>query len=503
MASDYNDPPHPANTWDDVYKRIDNVEDPKMDHTRTGSWTDMDCMHEMIVDANQHTPSEKWKAFQASSAWKDVVRIYKDTDSKNGIKFIDSVAQTLTMVEESNCGSLLKDNCFVQACPAGANGPKSGPAAALIWNSLVRLHFIYKDYHTILRQAETEGALSLQDLENKFAPIPPKGDDTWLLLIIDLLTVGTLGTAGPYVNTVIKRLPYFLEKTSHLQNTKDTTMSLIGQGTTIAKDLIHSDTSPWTPEPQAEFSTYMAQVVNGWKNMTVWTLQKTFSGSDDSIKLIEELISNGKLGNGRSVLSSDQGSDRGYSNSLVASIKKCFFGFTLPALWRASKSYPFVMDAGHDCESKELTEYLTDDTMDATGSCVDGKQYYLVYSKGDSNECIEICNDHGPCQTQCTNSKFSPPPGLSSLGGTSYGGISKDDLIKGSVRTWIKNGKENGGKPPDPTDEETINNMINADVTTPGYMRIPVCSPEQAYKSWDTTKAGSSANYPCDIPPGQ
>lgn len=40
-------------------------------------------------------------------------------------------------------------------------------------------------------------------------------------------------------------------------------------------------------------------------------------------------------------------------------------------------------------------------------------------------------------------------------------------------------------------------------MTTPGFMRIPVCSPERAFKSWDTADKGSSDNYPCDIPPGK
>jgi hypothetical protein len=253
---------------------------------------------------------------------------------------------------------------------------------------LVQLHLIYKDYHTSLREAETEGALSLQDLENKFAPIPPEEDDTWLLLLIDLLTVGTLGTAGPLFNTVIKRLPYFLEKTSHLDNVKDTTMNLIGQGTTIAKDLIPSDDTPWIPESQAEFSTYMAQVVTGWKNMTSWILKKNFDGSDGSIKRIDELISKGK-----SVLSSDKPGEKQDYNSLVASIKKCFFGFTIPTLWRASKSYPYVMDAGHDCGSKELTEYLTDDTMDATG-------------EPGSSPRISLCTS---CNTTCSETSLILP----------------------------------------------------------------------------------------------
>ncbi|KAL4935104.1 hypothetical protein BDV06DRAFT_229138 [Aspergillus oleicola] len=45
-------------------------------------------------------------------------------------------------------------------------------------------------------------------------------------------------------------------------------------------------------------------------------------------------------------------------------------------------------------------------------------------------------------------------------------------------------------------------NLINVDVTTAGYIHIPVCSPEHAYQSWDTTSAGSSTFYPCNIPLG-
>jgi hypothetical protein len=43
---------------------------------------------------------------------------------------------------------------------------------------------------------------------------------------------------------------------------------------------------------------------------------------------------------------------------------------------------------------------------------------------------------------------------------------------------------------------------MDVDVTIPGIVRLPVCTPERAYQSWDTTKKGSSPFYPCDIPDG-
>lgn len=41
---------------------------------------------------------------------------------------------------------------------------------------------------------------SLSDFENKFAPIPSPPDDKWLLLLIDLITLGSASTAAPFFN---------------------------------------------------------------------------------------------------------------------------------------------------------------------------------------------------------------------------------------------------------------------------------------------------------------
>jgi hypothetical protein len=97
--------------------------------------------------------------------------------------------------------------------------------------------------------------------------------------------------------------------------------------------------------------------------------------------------------------------------------------------------------------------------------------------------------------------QFSAPPGIDSLG--NYG-ITKEELIQGLVRAWIKNGRKNKGNSAllDPDNVETMDDLIDGDMTLPGYVRLPVCSPERAWQSWDTTGAGSSENYPCDMPPG-
>lgn len=501
---EYNDVPNPAKSWDEFKKRAKAGDDPKVDHSRNGNWTDFNCEHEMIVDSTWFTPSQKWKTLNGDAAWADAVRIWKDVDRKrNGISFMESLTTTFHMGEGAECGLLTSDSCIKLDCPKGADDDTSGPAAQFVWNSLVQIHFFYKDYYDTLFEATILSVSALDDLENKFAPIPPEEDNTWLLLLIDLLTLGGLGTAGPFFNTALKKLPYFLEKTSALDNVKDTTMTLIGQSTTIAKDLVSTNDAKWTPASQDAFSNYMGQVIDGWANITSLALFDLFDGTDESIKILEEAISNGRLIDGSFDEKPPKEDNTTPKNDLRANIKKCYFGYSIPALWQASKTTAFIIDAGYACGSKDLTDYLEDDTMDATGACVDGQQYYLVYPDGDARECHEVCYDHGPCNKVCNDNKFSAPPGLDSLTDGNFGGITRADLIKGSVRTWKQNGKENGGGFADPTDQGTIDNLLDVDVTTPGFMRIPVCSPERAWRSWDKAKKGGTDYYPCDIPPGK
>jgi len=69
-----------------------------------------------------------------------------------------------------------------------------------------------------------------------------------------------------------------------------------------------------------------------------------------------------------------------------------------------------------------------------------------------------------------------------------------------SLNTYNSNGGSNGGSPPSVNDKKTIDNLYNEDITTPGYIRIPVCSPDEAYKNWVATqyKKPRSAHYPCN-----
>ncbi|EHA19716.1 hypothetical protein ASPNIDRAFT_138741, partial [Aspergillus niger ATCC 1015] len=391
---------------------------------------------------------------------------------------------------------------FIQLAKAGEE-PKTDQTPFLILYSMAEIHGMYKRYYDGLFNSLSIVGTALDDMENKFAPIPPEEDNTWLNILIDMITLGALGTAGPLFNTMLKNHAWFAG--SALDNAKDTTMTLLGQGTTTAKDVLPpGDKAKWTPEGQDEFSAYLGQVVYGWSNITSQALDDLFSGTNESMNALWEVMSDGKLIEGKR--DNDPSYIGNVQNELIANINKCVIGFALPALWRQAGSYTFILDSGQSCDDNpNIGEYLEDDTIDATGVCVDNRQYYLVYPDGDATDCTcKIINDSGPCQTVCKDVKFSAPKGIENISGdNSYFGITTNDLVKGSVRTWIANGRENGARIADPTNHGTMSDLIDVDVTTPGFMRIPVCSPARAFQSWDTADKNSSPNWPCDIPPGK
>lgn len=184
----------------------------------------------------------------------------------------------------------------------------------------------------------------------------------------------------------------------------------------------------WTPEKQDSFSNYMGQTIQAWSKINADTLHWMFDGTEESNDLLWKLFDDGKLIGGAQ---GDGKSSDDDVNVVAGNIQKSFYGFTIPTLWQLSETYAFVLDSGYDCNKEyPVEDYLDKDTMDATGACYDGRRYYLVYPKGDAEEC-SCSYIHTHCERTCRDNKFSAPPGLDSLNGTLFGNITKEDLIKG------------------------------------------------------------------------
>ncbi|KAH8649335.1 hypothetical protein BX600DRAFT_388677 [Xylariales sp. PMI_506] len=499
----YNDAPDTDGTWNSFLSNVKLGVDPYAEGSRNGNWTDIGCDDQSVEDIKDLTPEERWSMMDGADAWSDVLSVWTQYDQPAGMLFTQSVSNTIHGPEQANCGTLLDtNNCDQTLQCAGFIGGGSGAAGYEIWNSMM-----YSSYVTALYQAAAASLdPALKDFETQFAPIPPPPDDTWLeilLACVDL--VGTVAVSS-FFNTILKALPYWKANSIAYDNLKDTGKALVGFSTSIAGTLsgTGTDGSGWTVEKQDAFSDYMGQAVSGWGNSTEMALKSLFDGSDDSTSLLTSLIANGQLIEGAvggvaeypDVTAGDT-----TQAALQASISKALFAFAIPQLWAIAGTRAFILDSGYDCGTIDPEgDYLSTDTMHATAGCYDGngKLYYLVYPKGDA----EDCDGGDGTATSCTDNSFSAPPGIDTLDGTRFGGVSVTDLIVGSVRTYIQNGNTNGGAQTDPSNDGSLDDLINQDVTTPGYIRIPVCSPDIAFAAWsDTTIDDTVANYPCYVKP--
>lgn len=76
-----------------------------------------------------------------------------------------------------------------------------------------------------------------------------------------------------------------------------------------------------------------------------------------------------------------------------------------------------------------------------------------------------------------------------------------------AVKTYLQNNKENGGGIADPPDSGTLDALVKEDITTPGYIRLPVCSETLARRSWDSADETKSVrdqdNFPCNVNNGK
>jgi GH18 family chitinase len=430
---EFHDPPRSSGSWLDFKLSIKAGKNPWQEGDRNGNWTEINCDSQAAADIRHLTPAQRWEGMDCDHAWSDIIAVWKDVDRPNShFSFTESLSLTINGPPHADCGSLKDDNNCGQTLQCdGFQNIGSGPAGWAIWNSFVMIHEMYQSYHDALYKAAAAAINpALEDFENKFSPIPPEEDNTWLLLLLDIVTVGVSAAAAPFFNNFLAKLPYFIGKEAAAGNIKDLTMLAIGQSTTIAKDLLSTSESEWSEESQDTLSNYLGQSITAWGNITAVALERLFDGKDDSIRTLHAILDDGKLlsGGGAEIQPSPPETSE---PELENNIAKAFFAYAIPSAWTFSKHYAFVIDSGYDCSAQDpLDDYLDADVMHATYGCVDNRLYYLAAPKGDSKTCHCVYTKNH-CDKVCVNTHFEAPPGLESLDGKNFGGVSVQDLIQG------------------------------------------------------------------------
>ncbi|KAF2160117.1 glycoside hydrolase family 18 protein [Zasmidium cellare ATCC 36951] len=312
----------------------------------------------------------------------------------------------------------------------------TGPAGSEIWNS-----FMYSNFFEALNGvAGTSLTSSLQSFENTFAPVPPpKNVPEWEEILIAIVTLGASLISAPFFNS-----------------------------------------------NQDNFSAYLGQVVQGWSVTTSNTLDAIFKGDNSSISILSTLIQNGNFMPGSGGVPHTTPSDETITD-LENAILKGFYAFAIPSLWTAAGYAPFVMTLNEPCDSFDantIYNYLTKEAATAN-ACYNNELYYLVYPP-DSGQRFDILPGSGG---------LAPDEDRT----TPWGGVTVEDLILGSINSFVANGNQNGAPVADPSNSQTLSDLMNADITTPGYVRLPVCSGATAMTAYTTPNRvdKSDPNYPC------
>lgn len=245
----------------------------------------------------------------------------------------------------------------------------------------------------------------------------------------------------------------------------------------------------------------MAEAMAAWSSSAAQQLVNLFDGSDGSITALGAAIANGALvaGNGGATANITKSSP--YVSTLAGILAKGSFAFAIANIWPQAGTQAFVVDSGFACGTiNPLGKYMTTDTMEKTFGCYNNKLYYLVYPKGDASFCDPNCGGL-TCSSNCHDGMFVAPPGIDGLDGKAFGGVKVVDIISGAVSTYNQNGNANGGAPADPSDPGTLRGLVGGDITTPGFITLPVCSAEAAFTGWSTVKDSSTPYWPCVVAP--
>jgi hypothetical protein len=264
---------------------------------------------------------------------------------------------------------------------------------------------------------------------------------------------------------------------------------------------------------QHSFTKTLGLALDQWAAANELALQRLFNGEPDSIKTLTTLIKNGHFIAGKKNLQKEIQVSKPMQQELRANIARSFYAFAVPTAWYYSSQAVFVMNSGYRCgQIDPLDKEISKAVMHKTAACVDGDLYYLLSAPGKGLANVQ-CDGDPFCQgdnvsTGQAGSKvlFTAPPGIDALDGKDWGKITVQQIVTGAVNTWKRNGMQNVGDLADVSRENTLEALQKQDITTPGYITLPVCSPNMARLAYNDNGKTVNRNdplYPCLPLPGK
>lgn len=255
--------------------------------------------------------------------------------------------------------------------------------------------------------------------------------------------------------------------------------------------LIESLSSSVELASQSAISDTIGQVTKHWQAGLTATVSHLFDGSSSSNQLLYHMIKDGMSLSEQQIFTTDE-----WKSIFLTSL----YTILIPELWSLKGYSPFILDSGKQCVNGKPPaqgDHLVN-TFPNTWFCHQGRLYFFVatYKTGRFNKRI----------TRVTPPNFMPvgtfyePAAVEQLDGKKWGKITINDIILSCLRAYEANGSQNGWTKANPTNYQTLNDIIHHGVAAAGVWPFPVCGAAEADRNWATYKRRGvmSKHYPCD-----
>ncbi|KAK1758877.1 hypothetical protein QBC47DRAFT_96587 [Echria macrotheca] len=459
---------------------------------RTGNWTTLTCDEPAVVNSDTMAPAERWGQLDCDHAWADVLVMWKSSYyQENSIRFGDAMFDQFHSRPSPDCERVERTGSCQQ--PVKCNSHQdSGPAITVILSSLIAVHLMFHHWYRGLVDLANTNLLDLLGTDFGILSNTSSDEDKARIspILQDMVPLGAIIAAAPSFNISVDETAYMPVDPKIRRHVVDTAISTL---VPILKKRIQIRKENETEDPWGynalhqitSFGPHPMYVYYAWSSLPVQAAFHLFSGSEDAIASLTSLIENGTMlpatvgGNNNKLVAETESSGKARRDALAQAV----YGFGLPAAWIAQRAGVFVFDSGISCDGSLdaiVPSLMSAETAAATSACYNGRQYFLVGAK--------------------KSGKFTVPQGLEKLGSDKYAGLSREDIIVGSIRTYENNGNKNGAPALDPTDEKVIENIYELGVTTPGYIRLAVCGADEVSKNRGNNNGYTT--YPCEKVPG-
>jgi hypothetical protein len=204
--------------------------------------------------------------------------------------------------------------------------------------------------------------------------------------------------------------------------------------------------------------------------------------------------------------------DGGY-DYVSSKLQEMIYASALPMAWATGNTYmaPFIAtgsgvatpgasgcDGYYPGPANSASIFTDDQTIVYTPSDQDDDNFY---------QSVFFCVNNAPywLMTAHTSSEYKgiyveQPTNLASLNGSSWGGLTGQNVATAAINSWIRNGNVNTNTPASTADLDDLQALADGDITRiPGLVQIPVCTFKQASDTATADKTNTAGNpyWPC------